>query len=377
MTRTVVMIDAGGWGGTTQYTYNLMQALAGRQELRVVLVSDAAYETEHLPRRFELVKLSLQGQPYCRAISAVSDLVRALDPGLVHVQTLLTARRDWLWYFLARLTGRRLVHTCHNVLPHEDAEKNAPGMRPAFAGIYAAAHRIICHTQYSRQRLQALFGVPAEKIAVIPHGNYLFCAADPPDQRRARAALGLPQDKQIVMHFGALRRYKGIDILLEAFARVRERHSGALLLLAGKPMHMPAGEITQSIRRLGLERDVRLFPDYVALDRIGLYFSSADICVYPYREIDMSGSLQLAYAFARPVVASDTGGMAEAVEQGKSGLLVPAREPLFLSEALLALLEDAQRSREMGAYARRMAQERFSWEAIAARTLEVYREVLG
>ncbi|MDD5347405.1 MAG: glycosyltransferase family 4 protein [Candidatus Omnitrophica bacterium] len=377
MKPKVLMIDVGGWGGITHYTYNLMAALARNGKCDCTLLTDRQYELEPLPRNFEIIKKSLNNQPYGRAVKSVFEAIRQVKPQIIHVQTMITARRDWLLFRLGGLLGKRIVLTCHNVLPHEDAEKQAFFMRQALANIYAASRAIIAHSEFSRARLIELFGVPAAKITVIPHGNYLFFRRTEMSQAEARQALGLPADARIVLQFGAIRLYKGIDVLLEAFAGVREAGKDVRLLLAGKPMHLDPAGIFEAIRRLGLEDAVIVKAGYVDFDDIAKYFFASDAAVFPYKEIDMSGSLQLAFAFERPVVAARSGGLPEVIEDGKNGLLFSANDVTELAGCLSRLLGDDALRQNLGQAGLRLARERFSWEPIAAGTVSVYERVIA
>ncbi|MFA5100225.1 MAG: glycosyltransferase family 4 protein [Candidatus Omnitrophota bacterium] len=373
----ILMIDAGGWGGITHYTYNLMQALAARGEIECALLTDRAYELDGLPRNFGVIKRPLNGRAYLPALLRVLRVVSEYKPHVVHVQTMLTARRDWLVFLIARICGVKVVFTAHNVLPHEDREKNALCMRSVFKIIYASSQRIIVHSRFSLDKLTALFRIGRDKVRVIPHGNYLFFRTEQMSKDRARRGLGLGIGRKIVLQFGALREYKGLDILLEAFAKVRERDPAALLLIVGKPINLDPGSIIEKARAMGMENDVVLKAEYIPVEQMAMYFFAADVVVFPYKEIDMSGSLQLAYAFAKPVVCASSGGLPEVVKEGKNGLLVRPNDSSGLAEGLSRLLADEDLIRKMGEESLRLAKEEFSWERIAASTIGVYQDIAG
>ncbi len=105
------------------------------------------------------------------------------------------------------------------------------------------------------------------------------------------------------------------------------------------------------------------------------YFSAADVVVLPYLDVSLSAVLVTAYEYARPVIVTAVGGLPELLEEGKTGLTVPAGDVQALASALAALLQDLPRCREMGTQARRLAEERHAWPAIAGRTAELYEQV--
>jgi len=102
----------------------------------------------------------------------------------------------------------------------------------------------------------------------------------------------------------------------------------------------------------------------------------ATVAVYPYRSITQSGALQVAYAFGKPVVATNVGGFPEAVDDGKSGILVKPEEPAELAEAILKIVNSRVLAKEMGAYAKNLSETRFAWEPIAKDILDTYSRII-
>jgi D-inositol-3-phosphate glycosyltransferase len=374
MKTKVLMIDVGGWGGITHYTYNLMQALSSIHELDCVLLTDRDYELDKLARDFKVIKLSFNKGPYLSTILRVMAVVREFNPRVIHVQTMISARKDWLLFVLARMAGARIVFTAHNVLPHEDFEKQAFFMNAAFRQIYSCSRRIISHSNFTRDELMRFFRVAGEKISVIPHGNYIFFRTQELSREHARQKLKIPSDKKVILHFGALRYYKGVESLLKAMSLLRQRHSEAILLLAGKPMHVPDGYFQGLIAQLGLDACVILKAGYIPSSEIPEIFFASDLAVLPYKQIDTSGSIQLAYAFSKPVIATRTGSMPEVLEHGINGLLVEPDNPAALAEAMEKILFDNAALERMGAASFDLARERFSWQSIAQKTCKVYSE---
>ncbi|HQJ15434.1 MAG TPA: glycosyltransferase family 4 protein [Candidatus Omnitrophota bacterium] len=376
MKLKILMIDIGGWGGITHYTYNLMQALADNGGVESCLLTDRAYELDSLPRRFNIIKRPLKDREYFSMLMQVLEAVIRFRPHVIHVQTMSSARKDWAMFLLARIFRVRMVLTAHNVLPHEEAEKKAMFMKSAFGIIYACSNRIIVHSKFSRQKLAAIFKIDPGRIPVIPHGNYLFFRTREMSKADARRALGLGDDKKIILQFGALREYKGLDILLDAFSRVRAGNDAARLLIVGKPINLDIEAVLNRIRALGLEQDVIVKAEYVPFDDMQAYFFSADVVVFPYKEIDMSGSLQLAYAFARPVVCARSGGLPEVLRHKENGMLVKPNDSVDLAQGIEYVLSNSDIAMLMGEASLRMAKDDFSWDRIAASTISVYRDAV-
>jgi glycosyltransferase involved in cell wall biosynthesis len=135
-------------------------------------------------------------------------------------------------------------------------------------------------------------------------------------------------------------------------------------------------ELKRRIAELGLTEHVSLDPRYIPLEEVGALMGLATVAVYPYRSSTQSGALQVAYTFGRPVVATAVGGLPEAVEQGRSGFLVPANSPPELAEAILRLVNKPELAKVMGEYARHLSETRFSWKSVARQILKVYDQLL-
>lgn len=376
MAKRILVIDVGGWGGITHYTYNLMSALARTKEFEFALLTDESYELDALPREFAVIKKRLKDVSHNQAVRNILEAVMGFKPDIMHVETMLTARQDWLLFVVARLTGKRVVLTAHNVMPHEQAEREAPLMKESFSLIYSAAKRIIIHSEFSKESLISQFVVDPEKVSVIPHGNFLFMRKKEISRDEARKLLKIPSDSKVAMHFGAIRPYKGLDTLISAFRCVRRFSDNALLLIAGKPMHVDFGIYKRQIEEAGLAGSVLIRDEYIPMEEIPPYFFAADVAVFPYKDIDTSGSLQLAYAFSKPVIATRTGGLPEAVSEGVNGMLVAPDDDIAMSSAISKLLDDKELRDRMGQASYELARDKFSWDTIAKSTIEVYRETL-
>jgi glycosyltransferase involved in cell wall biosynthesis len=122
---------------------------------------------------------------------------------------------------------------------------------------------------------------------------------------------------------------------------------------------------------------IQAVPGYVPFNRLATYLLASDVVALPYVKSYTSGVLLWAYAAGRPVVVTSTGGLAESVDVGKSGFVVPPRDSRALAEALVGVIQSPSRSDAMGDYARNLAETRYSWPTAAAQTLKLYRELLG
>jgi glycosyltransferase involved in cell wall biosynthesis len=257
-----------------------------------------------------------------------------------------------------------VVVTVHNVEPHESGR-----WRRVLNGlVLRLADGYIVHDARSRDRLAEM--VPAGKpIAVIHHGilsssGAQLSAAD------ARRALGVPGDAKVVLCFGNIRAYKGVDVLLRAFARVRERVLDARLIIAGEPWEDWA-RYDALIAGLGLRDSVDTRLGFVPASDVGPFFVAADVVVLPYLRLDaQSGVATRALYHGKALVVTDVGGLPELVEDERA--VVPAGDAERLAEALTAALTDDALRARLEEDSKTRARE-LRWDAIAEQTAAFYR----
>jgi glycosyltransferase involved in cell wall biosynthesis len=273
------------------------------------------------------------------------------------------------WLGMEELTSRMLprkrprVFTAHDVVPRDPR----PGHAAAFRRIAVSMDAVVVHSQNGAERLRSEFGVPAERIHVIPHGAFDHLTR-PPDERPLPPELASVR-QPVILFFGFVNPYKGLDVLLRAFARV----SGAELWIAGVP-RMDMTELhALADAAPGTVRFVSRFIDDAELPG---FFRRADMVVLPYREIDQSGVLNTALAFGRPLVVSRVGGLPELADLHDAAVAVPPGDDVALAAAISRLIADPAERERLGAAAARVGREEHSWDAIAARHLELYRQLL-
>jgi len=172
-------------------------------------------------------------------------------------------------------------------------------------------------------------------------------------------------ERPVVLFFGLLRPYKGLEVLLEAWHGI----DGAELWIAGAPRGVDLAAL-----RAAAPANVRFVARFVGDPEVPALFRRADLVVLPYLEIDQSGVLFTALAFGTPILASAVGGFPEVAAHGAAELVAPG-DPAALHAALRALLADPARREALATAARRAAEEEYGWPAIARRHLALYRSL--
>jgi glycosyltransferase involved in cell wall biosynthesis len=274
---------------------------------------------------------------------------RARGFDVVHFQWLAVQHLD------RRLLPRRpLVLTAHDVLPREPR----PGQLDAQRRLYERMDAIVVHSRHGERRLVEDLGADPEKVEVIPHGAFRHLAALEP------APLPLPDPGvPVVLLFGLLRPYKGLDVLLDAWRGI----DGAELWVVGN------ARMDTSALKAGAPPGVRFLERFVSDAEAAALFRRADVAVLPYREIDQSGVLFTALAFGTPLVLSAVGGFPEI----DAAVHVPPGDADALRSALREVLGDENRRAWMRVAAERAVATGYSWEAIAARHVALYARLLA
>ncbi|MFH1560403.1 MAG: glycosyltransferase [Chloroflexota bacterium] len=270
---------------------------------------------------------------------------------------------------LARLQGRTCVLTVHNVRPHEQGTL----ARWLNNLVLKMGHHYIVHDLRSRRQLAILTGIEESRIHVVPHGVLEPAPIRGTGREEARRRLGFLPGSRVVLHFGNIRRYKGVDTLLEAMALVVKEEPQALLVVAGQPWGswQPYARI---IHELGLTGHVVERLDFIPPEEVEDIFAAADVVALPYRAFDsQSGVGAMALSFGRAMVVTDVGGLPGLVRSPQA--VVPPEDPQALAQALLTVLKEAPWQQRLEEESRIMAKQ-YQWEDIAQRTVEVYRRAM-
>lgn len=234
-------------------------------------------------------------------------------------------------HLVSRASGCPVCFVCHNVLPHEPTPLD--GLLTRFA--LSAGSAFITHSEPDAQALAHLR--PGAPVTRHPHPVYTAFLPDATlSADAAKVELGL-LGKKVVLFFGFVRAYKGLDVLLRAFDGLEPAAAYHLLLVGD--FYQPKQVYAAGLEKLSARRQLTLVDRYVPNEEVGLFFTAADVLAAPYLSASQSGVVQVAYAFGKPVVASRVGGLPEVVIPGETGFLVPPGDP----EALCAAIQECLR----------------------------------
>lgn len=314
-------------GGISHYTTALSQALEKENEVLLISFSyqypkwffpgksDQDHSRQPLkPKNAEYLIHSLNPWSWIQTVQRIGQF----NPELIIFQW-------WHWFWtlpffvmiqLLKLKNKGAILTiCHNALFHE----NDKYFQFASQLILNNSTHIVVHSEQERQRILQL--KIKKPLMVHPHPITIHMDPMSMSQQACRAQIGVDFDAKILLFFGFVRPYKGLDILLQSIPEVRKNYPNIMVLIVGefwKDKHM----YLDQIQLLGIEKQVKIIDRYISNEDIYLYFKASDAVVLSYKEVTGSGILPMAIAYERPVIASNVGAFQDLVREGETGILV-------------------------------------------------------
>lgn len=262
---------------------------------------------------------------------------------------------------IAKSNGKtRMVAIADNIYPHEKHFYDKP-----FTNYFVnSIDGFITMSQAVLGDLKTL--VPAKPSQYVPHPMYDNFGASM-EKTEAKIKIGLDPNSKYLLFFGFIRQYKGLDLLLESFAKSGLKDKGVKLLIAGE-YYEDSAPYKELIKKLGLQEHVVERNDFIPNSEVGTYFSACDMVVQTYHSATQSGVTQIAYHFNKPMLVTDVGGLAETVPDREVGY-VCQKDPEKIAEALNDFYDNSREATfSQGASE---FKKKFSWDHIMNGILSV------
>lgn len=279
-----------------------------------------------------------------------------------------------------RLLGKKIVFTVHNVNVRSRDGGDSWLNRATLKFQYRCCDHFFLHTERMRAELIADFGVPPEKASLIPFGINSTTPDTKLTGEEARQKLGLAATDKVLLFFGNIAPYKGVEFLADAFIEVAAREKNLRLIIAGRPKGSEAywAELLAKINASPVRDRVILKIEYVPDAETEIYFKAADILVLPYTHIFQSGVLFLGYNFGLPSIAADVGALRDDIIEGETGFIFPPRDAKALAQTIEKFFTSDLFANlaSRRANIREFAFEKYSWTKVARITTEVYARLL-
>lgn len=265
------------------------------------------------------------------------------------------------YLFFVKVLNIKIVWSIHNVSSHEFGdtifEKNVTKILLHFSDCVTA------YNQHIKGNIEKKYDF--SNIHVIYQGIYENCYPDPPSKKSARSKLKLPADKFILLFFGSLLPYKGVDIIINGVNKLKDDE--ILVVIAGSSHKNP--EYGQTIKELS-KKDKRIFliDRFISEEEIPILFGAADYTIYPYRRIDNSGVLFMSITFGVPVIISNKGGVKEIIDLAPDvGILID--EPI--NEKIIDAITIARNKMDISTSMDKL-KEKLSWKHLETQLVKVF-----
>jgi glycosyltransferase involved in cell wall biosynthesis len=351
----IALLFLGRRGGGLMYSYCAAQALTSRCELMVVVSS----QSEHGSRWNRIAARQL----VCvDTFGSISELVRrglCLNSITRAVREIRTFQPDAIYVPMGSPLTPLIcswfpsipkVITLHDPVLH-------PGDRSVLKRLYrhltlSQADRVVVLSRaFADTLLQA--GVSPSQIDVIPHGEFSYYrqGSTSPSRHERRG--------RTLLFFGRLEQYKGIDVLMKAFASVKAEVPDARLKIVG------SGDFSKYEVAARRSPDTEVVNRWIADEEVAAHFEEAYALVLPYTSASQSGVIAIAASLGVPAIASNVGGLGEQISDGVSGLMVPPGDPDALAQTCISLLRDPALRERLGRGAKRAAEHEMNWTQIS------------
>jgi glycosyltransferase involved in cell wall biosynthesis len=280
-----------------------------------------------------------------------------------------------------KLLGKTIAFTAHNVNAGKRDSNDSWLNRLSLKIQYDLSDHIFVHANGMKSELVADFGIPEDKVSVIPFGinNTVPNTALTPVE--AKQLLGLTANDKCLLFFGNIAPYKGLEYLVAAFSELLRKDHTYRLLIVGKPKGPESywNQIRRALASGGIGDRLIEVIEYVPDETTEIYFKAADVLILPYAHVFQSGVLFLGYSFGLPAIAADVGNLKEEIIGGETGFVFEPRD----SSDLASKIEDYFKSELFHNLETRRAEikdyanERYSWDKVVAITTAVYSRLLG
>ncbi len=280
---------------------------------------------------------------------------------------------------LSRLCKHKVVLTVHNINAAKRDGRDNLLNRTSLRILYKTAHLLIVHTPQSKIELLREFNVKESKVAVVKHGMNNRVAQKGISTIQSRINLKIGATEKVVLFFGNIDHYKGLDLLIESLDILsKDFLSDFRLVIAGNSKIAEyTNSILEKIDKSSSKDKISHRIGYIPDEEVEQYFMAADCILLPYRNIYQSGVIFMAYAFGLPIIVTDIGNFRNDIAEGKTGFLIPSNAPEELSKAMESyfssdMFKNLPETRE---HIKNWAWENYSWNAIGAETRKLYESL--
>ena len=351
-----------------KYTFPLANALK-KAGVDIEIVIDQKTEKENcLCERIRLFNTDEKGIGkfqklinYIESYIQIGKILKNENIDVLHTEWYTFSPIDY--YFLKKYKnkyGLKYVATVHDILPFNEKKYD----KHFHQKLYTLADKIILQAPANIQRFAELLPENSSKTKMIPHGHMLDYV-QMEDKKKSRERLGIPQDKLVFLFFGQIKKVKGVDVLLKAVLKLREKYPNAYTVIAGSVWKADFSECQDIIDSNDLndclKTDIRYIPD----EEVKYFYSAADVCVLPYTDVYQSGVIQLAYGYKKAVVSTTLPAFTQFVKENETGFLAVPSDVDSLESAMEHAIISKDHLEQIGLAGYEMVKKKLNWDDIA------------
>ncbi|WP_300101109.1 glycosyltransferase family 4 protein [Methanosarcina sp.] len=342
-------------GGMVHYVSQLCNSLANNTECNVYLITPKGINENLFDRRVILKKIpSVDRHGY--RIDLMIKYLLEIKPDIIHT-SMVHPFIVPLLPILKKIAP--VVATVHDVQLHSDQKNFIFDLSTLITS--KCADLDFVHGEKLKLELIKR-GVLNSKISVIPHGDYSFFSSV--NQKE------ITEEENTILFFGRILDYKGIDYLIKTEPLISSKVSNFKIIIAGN------GDFSKYENMIGNKNHFEIINEYIPDEKVSELFQKCSVVVLPYIEASQTGIIPIAYAFKKPVVATDVGSLSEVVIDGVTGFIVPPKDSQSLADSLLNVLLNKNLKNSMGNAAYEFMKKNMSWEGIAQKTIGEYTKLI-
>ncbi len=372
------------FGGVGHYVCHLKDSLKGYYDL-----SYASYKKDYITHKYfdriedELISKEIKNVHMLietdkpQSAFELIGLIKKLKIDIVNIQLNPTAQLIFFFNFLITELHREgipITLTVHDVLPHHRTRKDIDSVKLLYN---RAVSHFFVGNRNERNKMMEIFNIPGSKITIAEHGVYNKFDKNLFDKETARKYLGIGKGKKMVLFFGNLKVYKGIDCLIKAMKSVVKEEPDSFCYISGSQrIEQLADKYKRMITSLKLERNVKLLCEWADFKKVEAMFRAADIVVLPYTRVSQSGVLLLAFYFKKPIIITDVFDEAGIFKTKRLGSVAKKGDAKSLAGRILDIFHNEQLAKEYSLNGYDYAMKYRGWNNIADKMHSVFQTLL-
>ncbi|MBZ2166312.1 glycosyltransferase family 4 protein [Methanobacterium spitsbergense] len=353
----IMIITLNTKGGMVHYVSQLANSLAKREDVVVIApigIDKNNFDINHVKiielKMGNLIKnFIVNTLIFTRPLKFIRSVYRE-NPDIIHFNEI----HLWAALFLPYLRKFKIVTMIHDVNPHIGGrmidQKFAKRIYVKFSDC------LLVHGKYAKKLIKT-----NKKVYSIPHGDYSFFLNYSEDK--------IDEEKDTILFFGRIIDYKGLNYLIESVNYILNQKPEIKLIIAG------SGNFDKYNHLIKNHENFEIHNRFIKDEEVSSFFQRAKIVILPYIEGTQTGIIPIAYAFKKPVIATDVGSIPEVVENGKTGFIVPSKNSIALAEAIIKTLDDENLQKRMGVNGYIKMRKELSWDVIAGNLIQIYNKL--